>query len=77
MAGVVQHNTARMQRNQPDRPGPDARRVDPLLEVREKRRGRRPGDAYVRIVRPFEDEFERSHEGTLIASEKTILERRG
>jgi amino acid transporter len=66
-----------MQRNQPDRPGSDQRRVDPLLEVREKRRGRRPGDAYVRIVRPFEDQFERSEGGTLIASEKTILDRRG
>ena len=66
-----------MQRNPPGRPRPDARRVDPLLEVREKRRGKRPGDAYVRIVRPFEDEFERSDEGTLIASEKTILDRRG
>jgi amino acid transporter len=66
-----------MQRNQPDRPGSESRRVDPLLEVREKRRGKRPGDAYVRIVRPFEDQFERSEEGTLIASEKTILDRRG
>jgi amino acid transporter len=66
-----------MQRNQPDRPGSETRRVDPLLEVREKRRGKRPGDAYVRIVRPFEDQFERSEEGTLIASEKTILDRRG
>jgi amino acid transporter len=68
---------ADMQRNQPERDGPEARRVDPLLEVRERKRGRRPGDAYVRIVRPFEDEFEKSDEGTLIASEKTILERRG
>jgi amino acid transporter len=66
-----------MQRNNPERPGPEGRRVDPLLEVREKRRGKRPGDSYVRIVRPFEDEFERTDEGTLIASEKTILERRG
>ena len=66
-----------MQRNQPERDGPEARRVDPLLEVREKKRGARPGDAYVRIVRPFEDQFERSDEGTLIASEKTILDRRG
>ncbi|HEY8180556.1 MAG TPA: APC family permease [Candidatus Limnocylindria bacterium] len=66
-----------MQRNQPDRDGPESRRVDPLLEVRERKRGARPGDAYVRIVRPFEDEFERSDEGTLIASEKTILDRRG
>jgi amino acid transporter len=66
-----------MQRNPQGRPDPDARRVDPLLEVREKRRGKRPGDNYVRIVRPFEDQFERSDEGTLIASEKTILDRRG
>jgi amino acid transporter len=72
----VQHNTQRMQRNQPERPAGE-KRVDPLLEVREKRRGKRLGDSYVRIVRPFEDEFERGDEGTLIASEKTILERRG
>ena len=61
------------------RPDPsDERRVDPLLEVREKRRGKRPGDAYVRIVRPFEDEFQRGgDEGELIATERTVLERRG
>jgi amino acid transporter len=35
------------------------------------------GDAYVRIVRPFEDEFERSEEGHLIASERTVLGRKG
>ena len=35
----------------------DEGRVDPLLEVREKRRGKRPGDAYVRIVRPYEELF--------------------
>ena len=57
---------------------PEDRRVDPLLEVRERRRGKRPGDAYVRIVRPFEDVFERGDdEGELIATERTILERRG
>ena len=57
---------------------PDDRRVDPLLEVREKRRGKRPGDAYVRIVRPFEDAFHRGgDEGELIATERTILDRRG
>jgi amino acid transporter len=62
----------------PDRSGPEPRRsVDPLLEVREKRKGKRPGDAYVRIVRPFEDEFERSDEGHLVAQEKTILARTG
>jgi amino acid transporter len=51
--------------------------VNPLLEVRERHRGRRPGDAYVRIVRPFEEEFERGEEGQLVASERTVLERRG
>ena len=57
---------------------PGDRRVDPLLEVREKRRGKRPGDAYVRIVRPFEDEFQRGgDEGELIATERTVLGRRG
>ncbi len=50
----------------------DAPRVDPLLEVREKRRGQRLGDTYVRIVRPFEDDFERGEEGNLIASERTL-----
>jgi amino acid transporter len=53
-------------------------RVDPLLEVREKRRGKRPGDAYVRVVRPYEDTFRKGgDEGELIATERTILERRG
>jgi len=61
----------------PDRGrAPEAPRVDPLLEVREKRRGQRPGDSYVRIVRPFEDEFERE-EGHLVATERTVLERSG
>jgi amino acid transporter len=59
-------------------PPPGDRRVDPLLEVREKRRGKRPGDAYVRIVRPFEDAFQRGgEEGELIATERTVLERPG
>jgi amino acid transporter len=59
------------------KPPDEDRRVDPLLEVRERRRGKRPGDAYVRIVRPFEDAFQRGDEGELIATERTILERRG
>jgi amino acid transporter len=59
-------------------PRPEDRRVDPLLEVRERKRGKRPGDAYVRIERPFEDVFERGgDEGELIATERTVLERRG
>ena len=57
---------------------PEQRRVDPLLEVRERRRGKRPGDAYVRIVRPFEDAFQRGEDdGELIATERTVLDRRG
>jgi amino acid transporter len=55
---------------------PDEPRVDPLLEVREKRKGQRLGDSYVRIVRPFEDEFEHE-EGRLVATERTVLERSG
>ena len=57
---------------------PDERRVDPLLEVREKRRGKRIGDAYVRRVRSFDDPFQKGgDEGELIATERTVLERRG
>jgi amino acid transporter len=62
----------------PARPGDDDRpSVDPLLEVRERKRGKRPGDTYVRIVRPFEEEFERGEEGQLVASERTVLQRKG
>ena len=57
---------------------PEDRRVDPLLGVREKRRGKRPGDAYVRIFRPFEDGFKRGDdEGELIATQRTVLGRTG
>ena len=45
--------------------------------MRQRRRGRHPGDAYVRIVRPFEEDFRRGDEGELIATERTILDRRG
>ena len=55
----------------------EAPRVDPLLEVRETHRGVRPGDRRVKIVRPFEAEFERGPEGQLVASERTILSRTG
>ena len=57
---------------------PEGRRVDPHLEVRERRTGQRPGDAYVRIVRPFEEAFQRGDDvGELVATERTVLERRG
>ena len=53
------------------------RRVDPHLEVREKRQGRRPGDAYIKIVRPYEEIFKHSDEGELIATERAVLQRPG
>jgi amino acid transporter len=53
------------------------RRIDPLLEVREARRGKRPGDAYIKIVRPYEEIFERGDSGELIATERTVLDRPG
>jgi amino acid transporter len=58
------------------RPGPKPGRIDPF-EVREKRQGRRPGDAYVKIVRPYEEIFERGDQGELIATERTVLDRPG
>ncbi|MEO8246018.1 MAG: APC family permease [Chloroflexota bacterium] len=65
-------------RRPPPPAGPEPHNsVDPHLEVREKRQGKRMGDAYVRIVRPFEDTFERGEEGNLIASERTVLHRKG
>jgi len=54
-----------------------SRPVNPYLEVREPRRGQRPGDAYIRIVRPFDEEFERTESGHLMATEETLLERAG
>lgn len=59
----------------PNRSG--SRRADRLLEVREERRGRRLGDSYVRIVRPYEELFERGEDGELIATERTVLDRPG
>jgi amino acid transporter len=56
---------------------PGGKTVDPMLEVRERSRGQRPGDTYVRIVRPFEEEFEHGDEGQLIASEQAIDARTG
>ncbi|MGH2488364.1 MAG: APC family permease [Candidatus Limnocylindria bacterium] len=51
--------------------------MNPYLEVRESRRGQRPGDAYIRIVRPFDEEFGRTDSGHLVATEETLLERAG
>ncbi|MEO7870766.1 MAG: APC family permease, partial [Candidatus Limnocylindria bacterium] len=67
-----------MPATQPPGPRGDPKhpRVNPLLEVRERRSGKRPGDSYIRIVRPFEEEFERE-EGRLVATERTVLGRTG
>jgi amino acid transporter len=54
-------------------PDPRPNRIDPHLEVHERRRGRRPGDAYIRIERPFEAEFERGANGHLVATSETLL----
>ncbi|HYN63258.1 MAG TPA: APC family permease [Candidatus Limnocylindrales bacterium] len=54
-------------------PDPRPNRIDPHLEVRERHRGKRPGDAYVRIVRPFEAEFERGDSGQLVATSQTLV----
>jgi amino acid transporter len=54
-------------------PDPSPTRIDPHLEVRERKRGIRPGDAYVRIVRPFETEFERGENGHLVATSETLV----
>ena len=51
--------------------------MDARLEVRETRHGRRPGDTYVRIVRPYDELFERGDEGELVATERTVLDRPG
>ncbi|HEX7225091.1 MAG TPA: APC family permease [Candidatus Limnocylindria bacterium] len=61
----------------PLRPRASTSRIDARLEVRETRQGRRPGDAYVRIVRPYDELFERGDSGELVATERTVLERPG
>ena len=62
-----------------DSPEPRAAKssIDAHLEVKERRQGRRPGDAYVRIVRPYDELFARGGSGELVATERTVLERRG
>ncbi|MGZ8475875.1 MAG: APC family permease [Candidatus Limnocylindria bacterium] len=66
-----------MSEREPPRKRRASGRIDPFLEVREKRVGRRPGDAYIKIVRPYEEIFERGDEGELIATERTVLDRPG
>ena len=50
---------------------------NPLLEVREQHHGRRAGDAYIRVIRPFAGEFARGGSGDLVATEQTLLRRHG
>ena len=51
--------------------------ADPGTDLVERRqeRGRRPGDRYVRIVRPYEREFRRRGPGHLVASEDVLAPR--
>ena len=53
------------------------RRIDPHLEVRESGRGQAPGRRLLKIVRPYEEIFERGDDGELIATERTVLDRPG
>jgi amino acid transporter len=46
--------------------------TSPDLQERHALRGRRRGDRYVRIVRPFEREFERRDAGHLVATEQVL-----
>lgn len=47
--------------------------VTPELEYRETRRGHRPGERYVRIVRPHSRHFRRVGPGHLTATEKVLV----
>jgi amino acid transporter len=49
-----------------------AKTTSPDLQERRALRGRRRGDRYVRIVRPFEREFERRDAGHLVATEQVL-----
>jgi len=49
-----------------------AKTTSPDLQERHALRGRRHGDRYVRIVRPFEREFERRDAGHLVATEQVL-----
>ncbi len=51
--------------------------LHPELEWREVRRGRRPGEQYVRIVRPFARGFQRARPGYLVAREKILTPKTG
>ena len=51
-----------------DHPG----RVDPELTQREGRQGRRAGDRYVRVGRPYATRFKRQAAGHLVASEQVL-----
>jgi amino acid transporter len=46
--------------------------AEALLERREVRRGQKPGEQYVRIVRPHAREFRRSPEGHIVATEHVL-----
>ena len=57
--------------SEPDSDSPK-KTAGPDLEERHAVRGRRHGDRYVRIVRPFQREFERKNAGHLVATEEVL-----
>jgi amino acid transporter len=65
-----------MSADRPASPTPPKRPEHPL-EVRQNVRGHRPGDRYIRIVRPYEELFELGKGGELVATERTVLHRPG
>ena len=51
---------------------PQRTKGSPDLEERHAVGGRHRGDRYVRIVRPFQHEFERKNAGHLVATEQVL-----
>ena len=61
-----------MRRDKPDPRSASAKTVTPDLEERHDVQGRQRGDRYVRIVRPFQNEFQRKCAGHLVATEEVL-----
>src|SRR2546429_2556718 len=61
-----------MRRDKPDPRSASTKTVTPDLEERHDVQGRQRGDRYVRIVRPFQNEFQRKSAGHLVATEEVL-----
>lgn len=57
--------------------GPEPGKMAPDLEWREVRQGQKPGDSFVRYVRPHGREFKRTASGHLVVSERVLEPRMG